>query len=101
MASVRKACPGQFFTQIPQLVGKVPIHGPGPHTTEFSGIPRHGNGNVAIFAVNPAKSFQLTACSAPDAGCRSLLRRLPVSCWVNDRSSVDMYRMRSVTTPPG
>src|SRR5262249_11123299 len=68
--------------------GPFPDQSPRPHATEFGGTARDRDGNVAIFAINAAKSFQLTACSTPDAGCRSLFRRLHVARWVNDRSSL-------------
>src|SRR5215469_4623882 len=73
---------------MPQLVGKFSIRGPGPHTPKFGRVFRHRDGNIAIFAIHSAKSFQLTACRAPEAGCRSLFRCLHVARWVNDRSSV-------------
>jgi len=69
------------------VVGKVPIHGPGPHTTQFLGIARHLDRNIAIFAIHAAKSVEPRACSTPNAGCRNLFRRFHVPCWVNDRSS--------------
>jgi len=89
-SSVRKAYTSQFFAQMPQLVGKFRINGPGSHTAEFGGIARHRGGKIAIFTINAAQSFKLTACSTPDASCRPLFGRLHVACWVARTSSVDM-----------